>query len=594
MMDFITECNLPFSIIKKPSFSTMISTVSGRDVSIPSVSVFMKYIAERYDEMQNKLSILLNRNNYLCITCDVWSSRAQSYLGMTVHYIDEFFVRQSYTLAFRSLTGKQTHDVLAKEILKVLDEYKIPLEKITNIVTDGGSAFCKAFKVFGHGSDPLMEGTNETNSVDEDPEQSEESILPFMHYDDGEYFYSNILNFAQEKDDGAYPFQDEVDEEHTSTSTENVSFTDYLNNEYDDENGEEQIVSKKLPSHRRCLAHLLNLIAAHFENELSGHASTALVATLNKLQALWVLPRRSSLANSICKEVLDKKLRIPCQTRWNSKYDALLQVYQLRSKMNEYVQKLQTSLKDSTSLLRQFDQNDWTVISNYLKVMEPIAVSLDKLQGEKDCGQGFVLPTLISMKHRILSLQGGQVLKDFQEVMMRVVNRRFENFFRMNEANRELVVGALSTPRFKSSFIADEDDLIQTRRMLAEECIKISTIEIETTETDVHGQNQDDDFFVSFLTRPILSRRYSIEQTIDSEINRFFDDKRKDYTMLHEYPHIKEVFFKFNTTLASSAAVERLFSQCSQIFTPRRNRILAINFERQLLLKQNKKIFTLI
>ena len=86
--------------------------------------------------MQHKLSELLSKQEYICVTCDVWSSRAQAYLGMSVHFINDNFERESFVLAFRQLKYKQTNVVMATEMTKVLKEYGIDVEKVTNIVTD--------------------------------------------------------------------------------------------------------------------------------------------------------------------------------------------------------------------------------------------------------------------------------------------------------------------------------------------------------------------------------------------------------------------------------------------------------------------------
>lgn len=122
----------------------------------------MQFLKNRYDEMKAKLTVILGKQEYICITCDVWSSRAEAFLGMTVHFINDEYELESFILAFRQLKQRQTHDVMAIEISKVLTEFEIIVGKITHIVTDGGSAFGKAFKVFGKGSDPLVEKTTTT------------------------------------------------------------------------------------------------------------------------------------------------------------------------------------------------------------------------------------------------------------------------------------------------------------------------------------------------------------------------------------------------------------------------------------------------
>lgn len=279
---------------------------------------------------------------------------------------------------------------------------------------------------------------------------------------------------------------------------------------------------------------------------------------------------------------------IPCDTRWNSKYDAIKQIHTLKDKINMYIDELQKSIQRAAHL-QKLTSDDWTIIGAYLKVMEPVAVSLDKLQGEKNGNQGFILPTVKTMRFNIEKVDGGNCTKSFKQTMLDVVDRRFRKFYKMDETNRELIVATMSTPRFKNGFIENDYEADNARKMLIDECIKLTPNEMETDgEEATATTSTDDDYFLSFGTRR-YGRRNSIEQTVEQEVDRYSNDRRKENIMLTDYPIISTVFRKFNTTLASSGAVERVFSQTSLILTPRRNRISAQNFEFTLLLKYNKR-----
>jgi len=58
--------------------------------------------------------------------------------------------------------------------------------------------------------------------------------------------------------------------------------------------------------------------------------------------------------------------------------------------------------------------------------------------------------------------------------------------------------------------------------------------------------------------------------------------------VLFRYLAVAKVFIKHNTTVPSSAPVERLFSQAALILTTRRNRLSDHMFETLLLPKKNK------
>lgn len=331
--------------------------------------------------MKKNLIVNISQQNHVCVTCDVWSSMAQAYLGMTLHYIDDNLKRHSFVIAFRELLGKQTNDVLAREIMNIFDDFQIDVKKVTNVVTDGGSAFCKAFKVFGKGSDPLVE------SAELIDEENPENLIPFIQYEDGEQFFSNVLQLQEEDAD----IFDDDDAENISNLTDALP-DDYFNSEPANEtlSSEASMVASEkpvLPGQRRCSSHQLNLVEADFVKELSGRAKSAYLSTFNKLQTIWVFPRRSACAKAIGKEILGKALIIPVVTRWNSKFDAVKRIYDLRERINDYIKRVKESIK-AASILQELNKEDWAVIVAYIKVMEPIAISLDRLQNEKTCGQG--------------------------------------------------------------------------------------------------------------------------------------------------------------------------------------------------------------
>ena len=83
-----------------------------------------------------------------------------------------------------------------------------------------------------------------------------------------------------------------------------------------------------LPTHLRCTAHLLNLIAS---NDLKNAAKfsipkackTLLRSTMAKCTALWNLSQKNVQASEIVKNYTDRTFIIACITRWSSLYDSL-------------------------------------------------------------------------------------------------------------------------------------------------------------------------------------------------------------------------------------------------------------------------------
>jgi len=73
------------------------------------------------------------------------------------------------------------------------------------------------------------------------------------------------------------------------------------------------------------------------------------------------------------------------------------------------------------------------------------------------------------------------------------------------------------------------------------------------------------------------------------EALQFLSDLSHELEQLRTYPVVARVFIKYNTSVPSSAPVERLFSQAGLILTPRRIKLSDESFETLPLLKKNKK-----
>lgn len=82
--------------------------------------------------------------------------------------------------------------------------------------------------------------------------------------------------------------------------------------------------------------------------------------------------------------------------------------------------------------LQSITNNDWIILSEYLKIMGPVSVALDRIQGEKNISQGYVLPILTSMRHLINLVEGNNIVNHFKRTMLDVIDKRFDRFFGIN------------------------------------------------------------------------------------------------------------------------------------------------------------------
>ena len=328
----------------------------------------------------------------------------------------------------------------------------------------------------------------------------------------------------------------------------------------DDDFGDDEATPRRitLPPHFRCAAHTLNLLASSdFDKVLTSHQAYKKVfrKVMGKLHALWNSNGRSALTADLTYETLGRYLPRPVVTRWNSFFDCLsVLTFQDPAKINQLLSALN---------IPHVSNDEHSFIVQYLSIMAPIACALDVLQEESNCFLGCVLPVLVKVKSKLMSLTLRRDQSLMRDLIIEKLDARFSKLF----FDSDYILASATHPRLKLAWLQSEEEKTTVKRKLE--------VALGSQAPPVLSPMSDDDF-LAFDDRFLES---------GTELERYLKDKDKSLAMLDKYPSIKRLFFKTNTTLPSSAPVERLFSIAALVFTCKRSRLSDTLLEHLLLLK---------
>lgn len=334
-----------------------------------------------------------------------------------------------------------------------------------------------------------------------------------------------------------------------------------------------------MPHHLRCASHTLSLIATtDFNNILKGTPASRLNhSVIGKCNTLWNLSRRPK-SSEIIQTILGCSLKYPCPTRWNSLFDSITQLLKYKDKLNIVMKEL--------NVYYSFKDIDFEYLEELSALLKPIAGALDFLQGQNQCYYGQLLPTLYSLKTRLEMLKEKNFchLANMITPLVNSLIKRFTDFFELSPNINEAILATCFHPCYKLRWIPNEYD--HEKHRIQNLCINAAENSFNDISTNLtsHSSDEDDENFVLFSSQPETTR---ITKKVDLEVITFFNDKNKSLTMLNNYPLIKKLFVRFNTSLCSSAPVERMFSSAGFIHNPTRNKLSDISFEKLLFLKGN-------
>ena len=515
---------LPLSTVESSSFRKLINALTSTSVQLPDRKSLTLYLEKAFESMIKKVKEALDGVDHISTTADVWTAHHKSYLGMTAHWIDQKSLK-------RQKAAIACVRVIGRHTYDVLAasieeiHRKYRLSgKVTATVTDNGSNFVKAFETF---ASQLPGGSDEASSHDNE--------------EDDDVTFTNLHDLMG---------QDSGDNDLTQ-------------------------IEYELPPHQRCAAHTLNLVASKdVDKHLSSSSLSRSVyrSAFAKCVALWNKANRSTLAADKVEEKLKKKLLVPSPTRWNSYFDAVCRV-------------VENSLADINELcssieLRGFSEKELCFLQEYIIVLKPLSRGLDILQGENYCYYGTLLPTLetICKKTKASVPKLSTMTTGLAYAIDSAIKEQFANIFDSKDA----IIAAVTSPKFKLKWIELQEKKDAYKQMVVDE-LRQDESEIVLEEKPDSEPDDKRELFYEFDSDDETCSTTDME----SEVMEFLRSA-KSLECFDKFPRVKRLFMKFNTTIPSSAPVERLFSLGNLVLNPRQNRLSDGKFEQLLLMRYNK------
>lgn len=334
-----------------------------------------------------------------------------------------------------------------------------------------------------------------------------------------------------------------------------------------------------LPSVQRCASHTLQLIVTEdfWQAVSQGPMCQLHYGAMTKVCAIWSKSHLLNVGLDAAADIGEMALVVPAIIRWNVEYCAVQKVTSLTEReLTELCARLEVP---------RLQAEEVALLKEYVTVFHPLAFALELFQAEQKCYLGLVIPTLLSLKNKLSEQKdSASYLGDVINAVVLAIDVRFQELFSSTEAR----IATATTPQFRLWWMgaSEREDMCTLLATEASQMDPTNVVEANTSRR-VGTIKSEDDFFSYGAAKPAVQIQ---QRGVMEEVRKYVEGSGKSLDCLQDFPRVKQLFLKYNTTLPSAAPVQRLFSQKGNLVTSQRNILTDDYFERIQLLRYNRNL----
>lgn len=523
----------------------------------------------------------LNDVKKLCVVLDIWTKKglSESYLGVLIKYFHPQKQKiRMVLIALKKIEGSHTAEKIFENLKIVLDEWNIEEDRISFYITDSGSNIVKALK------ECIVEFAPILQQDDEEKDVEMTDFGPDLNLDEEE---------ADDDDDEAIFYA----QMNTEASNDLDEF-DHLEEDQSNTFG----YAKRLP----CIAHQLTCVVRKCIDKSASlqpiiRSACRLVKAIN--QSMQKKEELLKLNNG-------KGLMSPSQTRWIYTYYVLQRLIESKSAVEQVIVKFNMN-NVAINPLR------WNQIEELSLILEPFASAVNELEGDAYSSINKVYPTLVDLSEQMqekVSIRG--VFGKTASVLKKELQERFGYILDSKAENYQ--------PVYLVATFLDPEFIIGLTPEQREICMKfiMNSITQDSPNGNRHENLQVLDqpsgeasvrskyghFFKKVQSAPASLQQSRLDKIklIQTKLDAYVQESLASggaSSLLEEYSPMRfwlskwEMFgeissFALNLLVvpASSAGIERVFSQAGIVQGNLRHRLSANSTERELMIKVNKDL----